>query len=364
MEAPMNGSELKKEIEFALHEDENLRWAERRSYTVDTDVSVVLGAGVLLLALSGFFAWKAALPGAPDYCNEYTISLSFIAALGCLFTAFYSVKTHGRTIYALTEQRALIVQIPPFGKPVIYAIPIAHDMVYRVSTHSDESMDYYMAEIPFGRHNVRDYGFLRVRSNTSLQAEIKRLGVKLPAPGESHTAPLRLDAYKGISPLLPMAGWLAIFALMLTCVGMHLNKPTTRTYLNLCLNGEKATATIIGYKKVTVNRTAITNGKRGATTTDAPIYHPIYRFSLPNGAPTQSTEIDGSTKLKLRPGEEVTLYYDPQHPKQAMRRNLDLFSLPLIFLGMGGVCIYMFLNAGRRWSRSKNQLYYLIDPDN
>ncbi|MBR5887695.1 MAG: DUF3592 domain-containing protein [Akkermansia sp.] len=363
MESPMNGSALKKEIEFALQEDENLIWAERRSYTVDADVGAVLGGGVLLLALSGFFAWKAALPGAPDYCNEYTISLSFIAALGCLFTAFYSVKTHGRTIYALTEQRALIVQIPPFGKPVIYAIPIAHDMVYRVSTHSDGSIDYYMAEIPFGRHNVRDYGFLRVQGNDSLHTELKRLGVELPQPGESHTAPHRLDAYRGISPLLPMVGWLAILALMLAGAGMQLSEPTTRSYLDFSLHGEKATATIIGYKKVTINRTTIINGKRGNTTTDAPVYHPIYRFRLPNGSTCQSVETVGAAKPKLRPGEQASIYYFPQQPEHAMRRNLDNFSMPLIFLGMGGVCIYMFLNACRRWSRAKNQPYYLIAPD-
>lgn len=363
MTPPVQNSELKKAVGFALADDEKLLWAERRSYTMDGDVWVMLIGGVLILSLSIFFTLHAFLPEPPDYCNIYTISLSFAGALICLFCTVYAIKGNSRTVYALTQKRALIVLLPPIGKPVVYAVPLAHDMVYRIVPRPDSSSDYFMMQLPLGRHQgIRDYGFLRVRDNVGLQAELARCGVELPTTGEPRRARYSLNIYDGLSPLLPMFGWFVLLILMLATTYQQLSGNSTTAYINLWLNGEKCTATVIGYNKKTTRRTATIDGKPRDTTVKI-VYHPIYRFALADGTLTTRTEVIGSSKRYPKPGEQVTVYYDPQHPWQAMRRNFDELALPLFFLGMGGVCGYLILNTYRRYRRTRSSAFYLIAPD-
>ncbi len=363
MTPPVQDSELKKAVGFTLASDEELLWAERRSYTMDSDVWVMLVGGVVLLSVSIFLAMLASRPEPPDFCNLYTFVLSFVAALICLLCTVYAIKGNSRTVYALTQKRALIVMMPPIGKPVVYAVPLAHDMVYRIVPRIDGSTDYYMMQLPMGRYQgIRDYGFLRVRDNESLQAELTRGGVELPSIGESRCAQYKLNIYDGLSPLLPMFCWFILLVLMLAATYQQLTDDSTAAYINLWLNGKKCTATVIGYNKKTTRRTTTIDGKPRDTTVKI-VYHPIYRFALADGTMTTRTEAVGSRKRYPKPGEQVTVYYDPQPPWQAMRRNFDELALPLFFLGMGGVCGYMILNAYRRCRRTRHRAFYLIAPD-
>ncbi len=362
MTAPED-DELKKEIKFALSEDEEVRWAERRSYALDADVGVLLGAAVLLLGVCVFVTLPATQPEPPDYCNVYTISLSFLGAVALLLCALYGIKSHRRTIYALTQQRALIVQQPPIGKPIVYALPVSPDMVYRVTRHHDGRSDYNMAEMPLGRYGMRELGFLQVRDNEQLQAELSRCGVDLPPHGKQRPATRRVDAYSAFSPLLPMTGWLVLLGLMLAGVIRELSDSTTRTYLDLWLNGEKCSAAIIAYCHTTTWRTTTVNGKRREVS-EKVVYYPVYRLTPADGTTIISTEVDGSSSIpKYRPGEQLTVYYDPLHTDRAMRRNADHFSIPLVFLGMGGVCVYMFLQAYRRYRHTRHQSCYLVTAE-
>jgi len=363
MTRPEKYSELENAVRFALDADEELLWAERRSYTMDRDVWAVLAGGMVMLSLGVIFSLIASRPEPPDYCNIYTIALSFAAAVICLFCAVYAIKGNSRTVYALTQHRALIVMLPPIGKPVVYTVPLARDMVHRLFPRLDGSTDYYMMELPLGRYQgIRDYGFLRVRNNESLQAELARRGVELPTTGVSRRARYRLNIYDGLSPLLPMFGWFVLLVLMLATSYQQLTSHSTAAYFNLWLNGEKCTATVIGYNKKTTRRTATIDGKPRDTTVEI-VYHPIYRFALADGTLTARTEAIGSRKAYPKPGEQVTVYYDPQHPWQAMRRNFDELALPLFFLGMGGVCIYLILNTYQRYRRTLPNAFYLIAPD-
>lgn len=364
MELPEGKDELHRAISFALSDEEELLWAERRGYAMNGDVWVVLVAGLALLGMSLTFTVLALCPEPPDYCNAYTIIPGFAAALGLLLCAVYGIKGNRRTVYALTQQRALIVQLLPVGNPLVYAAPLSPDLVYRVTLHHDKLMDYYMAEMPLGRYGMREIGFLRVRDNERLQAELTRCGVKLPPPGKQRPATRRLDAYAGLSPLLPMAGWLTLLALMLAGVIRELTDSTTLTYLDLWLNGEKCSATIIAYCHTTTWRTTTVNGERREVS-EKVVYYPVYRLTPADGTTIISTEVDGSSSmLRYRPDEQLTVYYNPQHTERAMRRNADHFSVSLVFLGMGGVCAYMFLQAGRRYLRTRHLPYYLVTAEN
>jgi hypothetical protein len=160
-----------------------------------------------------------------------------------------------------------------------------------------------------------------------------------------------------------MAGWLTLLALMLAGVIRELTDSTTRTYLDLWLNGEQATGTIIGYNQTCTRRTTKVNGEiRGVS--EKIVYYPVYQLTLADGTTIISTEVDGSSSmLRYRPDEQLTVYYTPQHTERAMRRNADHFSVSLVFLGMGGVCAYMFLQAGRRYRRSRHLRYYLVSAE-
>ncbi|MBR2126445.1 MAG: hypothetical protein IJ943_06895 [Akkermansia sp.] len=363
MKLPEGKDELHRAISFVLSDDEELLWAERRGYAMNSDVWVVLVAGLVLLGMSLTFTVLALGPEPPDYCNAYTIIPGFAAALGMLLCAVYAMKGNRRTVYALTEHRALIVQLLPVGKPVVYAVPLSPDLVYRVTLHHDNLMDYNIAEMPLGRYGMREIGFLRVRDNERLQAELGRCGVKLPQPGKQRPATRRLDAYAGLSPLLPMAGWLTLLALMLAGVIRELTDSTTRTYLDLWFNGEQATGTIIGYNQTCTRRTTKINGEiRGVS--EKIVYYPVYQLTLADGTTVIRTEKDGSSKPISDTDRQFTVYYSPHHTGRAMRRNPDIFSVALIFLCMGGVCAYMFLQAGRRYLRTRHLPYYLVTAEN
>ena len=362
MELPEGKDELHRAISFALSDEEELLWAERRGYAMNGDVWVVLVAGLALLGMSLTFTVLALRPEPPDYCNAYTIIPGFAAALGLLLCAVYGIKGNRRTVYALTQHRALIVQLLPVGKPLVYAVPLSPDLVYRVTLHHDKFMDYYMAEMPLGRYGMREIGFLRVRDNEQLQAELGRCGVKLPQPGKQRSATHRLDAYAGLSPLLPMAGWLTLLVLMLAGVIRELTDSTTRTYLDLWFNGEQATGTIIGYNQTCTRRTTKVNGEiRGVS--EKIVYYPVYRLTLADGTTAVRTEIAGSSKLTSGTDRQFTVYYSPHYFGRAMRRNTDIFSVSLIFLCMGGVSAYMFLQAGRRYLRTRHLPYYLVSAE-
>ncbi len=355
-------NELKSAIEFALSDGEDVLWAERRRYAMDGNVWVVLIGGVLLLGLSAVLTSLALSPAPPDACNIYTAGLSFMAALGCLLCVIYAIKGNRNTIYALTPSRALIVQVVPIGKPVVYAVPVAQDMVHRVFVRPDGSLDYYMMELPMGRYGLREHGFLRVHDNEGLQAALSKCGVELPEIGERRPVRHRLNIYDGLSPLLPMLGWLSLMALMLVAAGQQLHSHSTITYLDLWLNGEHSTATVIDYCHKTTHRTTKINGEEQSSVVEV-VYYPVYLITHADGTTTAHTELDGSTKPKVRPGEQVTVYYAPELPWWAMQRDFDKLLMPLFFLGMGGWCFYMFLRACGRYRSTRHRRYYLIAPD-
>lgn len=93
------------------------------------------------------------------------------------------------------------------------------------------------------------------------------------------------------------------------------------------------------------------------------VYYPVYLITHADGTTTARTELDGSTKPKVRPGEQVTVYYAPELPWRAMRRDFDKLLMPLFFLGIGGWCLYMFLRACGRYRSTRHRRYYLIAPD-
>lgn len=355
-------NELKRAIEFALSDGEDMLWAERRRYAMDGNVWVVLIGGVLLLGLSAVLTALALSPAPPDACNIYTAGLSFMAALGCLLCVIYAIKGNRNTIYALTQRRALIVQLLPIGKPVVYAVPVAQDMVHRLFPHPDGSLDYYMMELPMGRYGMREHGFLRVHDNDELQAALTRCGVKLPEIGERRPVRQRLNIYDGLSPLLPMLGWLSLLALMLVAAGQQLLSHSTITYLDLWLNGEHSTATVIAYCHKTTHKTTKINGEEQSSEVEV-VYYPVYLITHADGTTAAHTELDGSTKPKVRPGEQVTVYYAPELPWRAMRRDFDKLLMPLFFLGIGGWCFYMFLRACGRYRSTRHRRYYLIAPE-
>ena len=195
-------NELKRAIEFALSDGEDVLWAERRRYAMDGNVWVVLIGGVLLLGLSAVLTALTLSPAPPDACNIYTAGLSFMAAV-----------------------------------------------------------DYYMMELPMGRYQgIRDHGFLRVHDNEGLQEALSKCGVELPEIGDRRPVRHRLNIYDGLSPLLPMLGWLSLMAPMLVAAGQQLHSHSTITYLDLWLNGEHSTATVIAYCHKTTHRTTKING--------------------------------------------------------------------------------------------------------
>ncbi len=81
------------------------------------------------------------------------------------------------------------------------------------------------------------------------------------------------------------------------------------------------------------------------------VYYPIFEFTTADGKMLRIKGSTGSNPPRHKVGDVVSLLYDPRRPEDARERKfLDLWALPSMAIGLGGLCttiLVLFLLSQR-----------------
>jgi hypothetical protein len=79
--------------------------------------------------------------------------------------------------------------------------------------------------------------------------------------------------------------------------------------------------------------------ERYDSTRGGPTYYPVVRFVAQGGQTYVVRSTVGADHPEFRPGEAVTVYYDPRHPQTALIDSDQLWLSPLEFILVGTVIV-------------------------
>lgn len=166
-------TEEKQAAGFVLEADEAVLWAERRIPRWDAEkitISCAIVIACLLLVL--FVRVSGAFYG-------------LIVLGGSLWLLHSMLRRESRTLYLLTDKRALIVEEPFWGSsPAAVSVPLQPQLIVSCKRRADGRVDYLFVKYTAGHRRPKE-GFLNIRSSAELEKHLASLGLSLPAAGES-----------------------------------------------------------------------------------------------------------------------------------------------------------------------------------
>lgn len=332
--------ELRKATAAALQEGEELLWAQHRQKCVDKNCVLCAICGLLFLGLA--IACLVHIGSFDDADTKKLTGLgvfSLISLIG-LGTSAATYYVHSRTIYALTNLRALVFQ-PGFPtSPLVYAAPLTQKLVHHIVHRRNGTADYLMYNVEIGNHSSKE-GFRYVREPEKLEAAFTRAGISLPVPGVKLPVSYRIQYLPPAG--VAIAGWLVGALLIL---GLLLPLTTQVNGADLYLRGERAEALIIGHEKRTKREGR--RAKRNVTR-----YYPILSYLNEEGKTCRGTDLHGDKKPDWQPGEMVDIFYDPAEPKRVIRKDTSVLLIPGLVLMIGLWMLWRCYKSTRRL-REKN----------
>jgi hypothetical protein len=111
---------------------------------------------------------------------------------------------------------------------------------------------------------------------------------------------------------------LVIVGIALLAVGVHLG----RSLMRLQAAGEHAPGTVAGLQ--------------AESDADSPTYHPVVRFSTPDGPSIEFKDRVGTDPPSYRAGDPVTVLYDPESPRDTAMIDRGLWN----WLAPGALCLF------------------------
>ena len=314
-----------------LQEGETALWSESRQRAMDHAIPPLLLSAVVLLTIYGLMVWESLSPGGLGKDN--TLSMLFIPALAllCVLLAVLVARRNRRTVYVLTQRRAIICRRGIRKWRIDYDAPIARDLIHTLFREADGSADYIF-KIYRSRYLQLPTGFIGVRSIQALESQFTRCGVKIPKPQSNSTQAVKPPSASRLFFVLATFAALLIFCIY---------ESKTDSKLMLTLHGKPATATIVAHGSTVV---------REARGSGGPLrrYHPVLQFSPAPGSIINAVDLLSDEAPAGKPGDQVEILYHPQKPTLAMRATSSRFQRPAILLAMLLGLLGSFLNGLRR----------------
>ena len=314
-----------------LQGDEKVLWSEPRQRAMDHAIPCLLLATVVLLAIYGMMVWESLSPGGLG--KDGPLSMLFIPGLAllCLLLAMLVAMHNRRTVYVLTQRRAIICRRGFRKWRINYEAALSRDLIRLHFRAADGSADYIF-KVLRSRGIQLPIGFIGVRCVQELESQLTRCGVKLPKP-----EPTASQAAKPPSVSRLFFTFAAFVALLSICI--HESK--TDPELMLTLQGEPAVATIVAHRHTVV---------REARGSGGPLlrHHPVLQFSPAPGSTATAIDMLGDEAPAGQPGDQVKILYHPQKPTLAMRATSYRFQRPALLLALLLGLLGYFINGLRR----------------
>ena len=315
-----------------LQEGETLLWSEPRQRSMDHAIPPLLLGAVVLLVIYALMVWESLSPGGLGE-GGFFWSMLFIPGLAllCVLLAVLVALRNRRTVYVLTQRRAIICKRRIRKWRIDYEAPIARDLIHTLFREADGSADYIF-KIYRSKGIQLPVGFIGVRGVQELESQLTRCGVRIPKADHAAAQATKPPAVSRL--LFSFAGFVALL-----CLCIHESR--TDPELMLTLYGEPAIATVVAYRPIVA---------REARGSGSPLllHHPVLQFSPSPGRATTATDLLSDKAPAGKPGEQVKILYHPENPSLAMRATNHRFQRPAILLALLLGLLGYFINGLRR----------------
>lgn len=166
-------TEEKQAADFILGVDETVLWAERRTPRWDAE-KITISCAIVILGLLFVLAGSNA---------GYFYGLIILG--GLLWLLHSMLRRETRTVYILTDKRALIVEESFWGsRPAAVSVPLQPLLIVSCKRRVNGRVDYLFVKYTEGYRRSKD-GFLNISSSAELEKHLADLRLSLPTAGES-----------------------------------------------------------------------------------------------------------------------------------------------------------------------------------
>lgn len=166
-------TEEKQAAGFVPGMDETVLWAERRTPRWDAE-KITISCAIVILGLLFVLAGSNA---------GYFYGLIILG--GLLWLLHSMLRRETRTIYILTDKRALIVEESFWGsRPAAVSVPLQPLLIASCKRRVNGRVDYHFVKYTEGYRRSKD-GFLNISSSAELEKHLADLRLSLPTAGES-----------------------------------------------------------------------------------------------------------------------------------------------------------------------------------
>lgn len=315
------GTKTETTLPFEPGEDEELLWQcpmPRRPEKTDW---IIIGVLLLLTLACGVIFCVCGITDAGKIAAAFGGLFLFLLVLG-LHVLIKERRINRRTVYALTNKRACIIERParPDGKCLVFSFEVHPHMIFKVKRHRNGTVDYLLGKERRGYVAFAN-GFRNLPPELDPAAAFARVGASIPAEGEKKR---KTCEYTRPTPAgQSFAGVIILSCLFALALGLDYDNHGA----DLFLHGKATTATVVTYEQGTEKR----GGRRSRR--EVTVYYPVVMFRTDSGAHCLTVSQTGYDKQPAcRPGATVELLYDAADPRRATIKDASILMRPGFFL--------------------------------
>lgn len=309
-------------------EDEELLWQCPMPPRPEKTDLAIIGVLVLLAAGCGAIFGVCGCTDAGKIAAAFGGLFLFLLVL-CIHIFFKERRVTRRTVYALTNKRACIIERPamPDGKGLIFSFEVHPLMIFKVKRHRNGTVDYLLGKERRGSVAFAN-GFRNLPPELDPAPVFEQLGATLPAKGEKKR---KTCEYSRPTPAgQRFAGYIFLSCMFALALGLDYDTHGA----DLFLHGKETTATVVAFEQGTEER----GGRRSKH--EVTVFYPVVMFRTDSGANCLTISQTGYDKQPAcKPGATVELLYDAADPRRATIKDPGILMRPGLFL----LCLFWAL---------------------
>lgn len=295
-------------LPFELPEDEELLWCIKKVPGMDICQGVLWIVSALLLTA------LCLLPNLLSDGRGYVCAgLLLIPSLILVWAAIQAYRRDRRIIYALSNRRAFIIELPLSreGIPIVFSAAVRSGMVCMCRYHRNGAVDYYWGEEKMGFIRRR-MGFLNVPPAQNPATYLIQSDIVISSEKDCYS-PCVFHRPKPAGSV----GWKNVLGLSIFVGVIFLFIDDARFYLL----SRETPATIESYQRGNEQR-----GKKGYLVT---VFYPKVSFSMENGEICQTVSETGYDDCPAYPpGSRIAVRYLADNPRRVTIRGEEALFLP------------------------------------
>lgn len=315
------GTKTETSLPFELEESEELLWQCPMPHRPETTDLSIIGVLVMLAAGCGTIFGVCGITDAGKIAAVFGGLFLFLLVL-CLHVLIKERRINRRTIYALTNKRACLIELParPDGKCLVFSFEVHPLMIFKVRRHRNGTVDYLLGKERRGSVAFAN-GFRNLPPELDPAPVFEQLGATRPAKGEKKR---KTCEYSRPTPAgQSFAGYIFLSCLFALALGLDYDTHGA----DLFLHGKETTATVVTYEQGTEKR----GGRRSRH--EVTVYYPVVMFRTESGAHCLTVSQTGYDKQPAcAPSATVELLYDAADPRRATIKDASILMRPGFFL--------------------------------